>query len=131
MQSATATDATGTDRPGGSPDCLTDGADDRVCVLHQQAVELVGRRWTGAIISALLERPRRFCEIGAAVPDLSDRLLSQRLRELEERGMVEHVPCPERASSVRYGLTPMGRDLAPALEALRSWAHRWLADETQ
>ena len=101
--------------------------DDSVCTVYQQAVELVGRRWTGAIITVLMASPRRFCEIGTAVPDLSDRLLSQRLRELEQCGIVEHVPCPERASTVRYGLTPMGRDLAPALDALGEWANRWLA----
>jgi len=99
-----------------------------VCTIYQQAVELVGRRWTGAIITVLMGSPRRFCEIGTAVPDLSDRLLSQRLRELEQCGIVEHVPCAERASTVRYGLTPMGRDLAPALDALGEWANRWLVD---
>lgn len=101
---------------------------DCVCAVYQEAVELVGRRWTGAIITSLMDGPRRFCEIGTAVPDLSDRLLSQRLRELEERGIIHHVPCPERASTVRYGLTPMGLDLAPALDALGAWANRWLAD---
>ena len=99
-----------------------------VCQRYQEAIELVGRRWTGAIITVLLDGPSRFCEIAAAVPDLSDRLLSQRLRELEDRGMIERLPCPERASAVRYSLLPMGRDLAPALSALGVWAERWLAD---
>jgi DNA-binding HxlR family transcriptional regulator len=106
------------------------GSDGCVCRVYQQAVELVGRRWNGAIITVLLEGPRRFSEIAIAVPDLSDRLLSQRLKELEDCGMVERVPCSERASSVRYSLLPMGRELAPALEALESWANRWLADRT-
>ena len=100
-----------------------------MCQVYQQAIELVGRRWTGAIVTVLLDSPRRFCEIAAAVPDLSDRLLAQRLRELEDRGMIERIPCPERASTVRYGLLPMGRELAPALEALGVWANRWLADQ--
>lgn len=128
MQTAAATDtktsaaASESGSAGEPSDC--------VCAVYQEAVELVGRRWTGAIITALMDRPRRFCEIGSAVPDLSDRLLAQRLRELEDRGIVAGVPCTERASAVRYGLTPMGQDLAPALEALGAWADRWLSDRT-
>jgi DNA-binding HxlR family transcriptional regulator len=98
------------------------------CPRYQEAVELVGRRWTGAILSVLVERPLRFSEIAAAVPDLSDRLLSARLRELEDRGVVVRQPCSERASSVRYALSDMGRDLEPALDALQAWANRWLGD---
>jgi DNA-binding HxlR family transcriptional regulator len=130
------TTATHTAEPAASvAGCAADvapGADSDGCVcrVYQQAVELVGRRWNGAIITVLLDGPRRFSEISIAVPDLSDRLLSQRLKELEDCGMVERVPCSERASSVRYSLLPMGRELAPALEALESWANRWLADRT-
>ena len=97
------------------------------CTVYQEAVELVGRRWTGAIIRVLLERPMRFCEISVAVPDLSDRLLAARLKELEERGLVERSPCPQRQSSQMYSLTDMGRELAPALQAIQSWANRWLS----
>jgi DNA-binding HxlR family transcriptional regulator len=96
------------------------------CTRYQSAVELVGRRWTGAIISVLLSQPRRFSEISCAVPDLSDRLLAARLRELEECGIVERIPCTERASAYCYGVTDMGRDLSPALEEIRVWAERWL-----
>jgi len=123
MQGATAL-TTSTEAPADLAE-----ADGCVCQVYQQAIELVGRRWTGAIVTVLLDSPRRFCEIAAAVPDLSDRLLAQRLRELEDRGMIERIPCPERASTVRYGLLPMGRELAPALEALGVWANRWLADQ--
>lgn len=98
------------------------------CTRYQEAVELVGRRWTGAIIQVLLDRPRRFCEISASVPDLSDRLLAARLKELEDRGMVVREPCPERASSVRYGLSDMGRELEPALAAIQTWAERWIGN---
>jgi DNA-binding HxlR family transcriptional regulator len=98
------------------------------CTRYQEAVELVGRRWTGAILQVLLDRPRRFCEISAAVPDLSDRLLAARLKELEDRGMIVREPCPERVSSVRYGLSDMGRELEPALAAIQVWAERWIGD---
>jgi DNA-binding HxlR family transcriptional regulator len=123
MHGATAIDA----EQGRAPEA-TPAHDGCVCQVYQEAIELVGRRWTGAIITVLLGRPRRFCEISAAVPDLSDRLLAQRLKELEERGMIERIPCEERASSVRYALSPMGEDLAPALDAFGLWANRWLSD---
>lgn len=97
------------------------------CVVYQDAIELVGRRWTGAIISVLLERPLRNGEIEAAVPDLSARLLSARLNELEERGLIERTPCPQRKSSSYYALTEMGRDLAPAIDAISAWAEKYLA----
>jgi DNA-binding HxlR family transcriptional regulator len=91
------------------------------CPHYHEAVELIGRRWTGAIVAVLLEDgPLRFTEIRAAVPDLSDRLLTERVRELEERGVVQ------RTGDGRYGLTAMGADLEPAVTALGSWARRWL-----
>jgi DNA-binding HxlR family transcriptional regulator len=96
-----------------------------VCPHFHAAIELIGKRWTGAIISALTERPLRFGELGTAVPGLSDRLLSQRLRELEQEGLVQrHV---EAASPVRvtYSLTPAGMELRPVMTELRSWARRW------
>lgn len=96
-----------------------------VCPHFHAAIELIGKRWTGAIVCALTERPMRFGELGKAVPGLSDRLLSQRLRELEEEGLVQrHV---EAGSPVRvtYSLTEMGAELGPAIAELRSWAKRW------
>jgi DNA-binding HxlR family transcriptional regulator len=104
-------------------------ADEKVvcCTVYQEAVELIGRRWTGAIVSVLIERDMRYGDIAAAVPDLSDRLLATRLRELEEKGMITKAPCSARQSSHTYGLTDMGRDLGPAIDALGIWAQRWLA----
>src|SRR3712207_4993895 len=91
------------------------------CPYYHQAVELVGRRWTGAILAVLLEHePMRFGEIADAVPDLSDRLLAQRVKELEARGLL-------RRDDGRYALTDMGRELEPAVGALQVWARRWLA----
>ena len=98
------------------------------CGLYHQAVELVGKRWTGAIVYVLLQhrRPMRFSEVGAAVPELSDRLLSERMKELEARGIVERRVLEETPVRVEYELTPMGRDLGPALRALRTWGQRYL-----
>src|ERR687885_1866 len=81
------------------------------CCPHlHEAVELVGKRWTGAIVYVLLQhrRPMRFSEVGQAVPQLSDRLLSERMKELEARGIVERQVSPDAPSRVEYALTGMG-----------------------
>jgi DNA-binding HxlR family transcriptional regulator len=98
------------------------------CPYYHEAVELIGKRWTGAIVSVLLERSRRFSEIAAAVPQLSDRLLSERMKELEARGVVERNVIPGPPVRVEYSLTSMGRELEPALAELKRWGRRWLAD---
>ena len=76
-----------------------------VCPDFHAAIELIGKRWTGAIVSALTEGPMRFGELGKAVPGLSDRLLSQRLRELEDAGVVERVVEPGTPVKVSYSLS--------------------------
>jgi DNA-binding HxlR family transcriptional regulator len=107
------------DRPEDRPSC---------CPHFHRAVELVGKRWTGAILYVLLhaERPLRFSEIAHAVPDLSDRLLSERMKELERCGIVDRKVTGTSPVRVEYGLTDRGRDLAPALAELKDWADRWL-----
>src|SRR5947199_10790848 len=96
------------------------------CPLYHEAVELVGRRWTGAILRVLMDGPLRFSEIAQAVPELSDRLLSERMKELESRGMVERSVIPGPPLRVEYELSRMGRELEPALSELQQWANRWL-----
>ncbi len=96
------------------------------CPLYHEAVELVGRRWTGAILRVLMDGPLRFSEVAQAVPELSDRLLSERMKELESRGIVERTVWPGPPLRVEYGLSTMGRELEPALSELQRWAERWL-----
>lgn len=97
------------------------------CPLYHEAVELIGRRWTGAIVEVLLQGGEmRFSEIAAAVPELSDRLLSDRLKDLEQRGVVRREVHPGPPVKVTYELTDMGRSLQPALAELKAWARRWL-----
>ena len=94
------------------------------------AIELIGRRWTGAILWTLAARPHYFAELGPAVPGLSDRLLSRRLRELEAEGLVErsvHAGTPPRVS---YALTEKGEGLGPAIRELRAWAREWNGSST-
>jgi DNA-binding HxlR family transcriptional regulator len=97
------------------------------CPLYHQAVELVGRRWTGAILSVLMDGPLRFSEIAQAVPELSDRLLSERMKELEARGIVQRTVISGPPLRVEYSLSQMGCELEPALSELQRWAKRWLA----
>ncbi len=85
-----------------------------------------GKRWTGAILLVLMEGPLRFSEVRQLVPDLSDRLLSERLKELEAEGIVQRTVIDDMPVRVEYELTDKGRALEPAVRALKSWANDWL-----
>ncbi len=100
------------------------------CPFYHEAVELIGRRWTGAILRVLMSGPLRFSQIAQAVPELSDRLLSERMKELEARGMVERRVISGPPLGVEYELSRMGRELEPALAELQQWANRWLRRES-
>jgi DNA-binding HxlR family transcriptional regulator len=102
-----------------------EGAASGVCPHFHAAIELIGKRWTGAILCVLTERPLRFGELRATVAGLSDRLLSQRLRELEDEGVVERLVEPGSPVRVTYSLTEKGAELRPAIAELRAWARRW------
>jgi DNA-binding HxlR family transcriptional regulator len=86
---------------------------------------LIGRRWTGAIIFVLLRSRSRFADLREAIPDITDRMLSDRLRELEQEGVVERTVVPEIPVRVEYALTKKGRALASAFQAIGEWAHKW------
>jgi DNA-binding HxlR family transcriptional regulator len=103
---------------------------DRFCPRYQRAVEIVGRRWSGAILRAMLAGASRFGEIQEAIPDLSNRMLSERLRELEAEGIVERIVVPERPVRVEYRLTEKGRSLNEVVEALSRWSQDWVDLET-
>ena len=100
--------------------------DEHVCPRFHRATELVGKRWNGAVIRALMDGPRRFGEILEAVPDLHDRLLSERLKELESEQIVQRRVYPETPVRIEYALTQRGRDLERILAEVERWAHRWL-----
>lgn len=97
----------------------------QMCPRYEKAMELLGKRWTGLILRALMEGPRRFGEIAAYVEGLSDRLLSERLQELEEAGVVQRTVKAQRPIAVYYALTPKGTDLRRVVEAVQEWADRW------
>ncbi len=102
-----------------------EGEPARVSPEFHHAVELIGRRWSGAIIWALTGRDHYFGELSQAIPGLSDRLLSRRLRELEAEGVVVRSVEDGTPPRVSYGLTEKGEALKPAIDALGEWARRW------
>jgi DNA-binding HxlR family transcriptional regulator len=111
----------------GATEALRAGLPREVCPHFHAAIELIGKRWTGAIVCALIERPMRFGELRRVVPGLSDRLLSQRLRELEEEGLVQRDVEAGTPVRVTYSLTQRGEDLGPAIHELKVWATRYSA----
>ncbi len=96
------------------------------CPKYHQAIEIIGRRWTGVIVRALLAGNTRFSQIRATIPGISDRLLSERLKELEAEGIVERRVRPDTPVRVEYHLTPKGEALAGVVEAASAWADQWL-----
>jgi DNA-binding HxlR family transcriptional regulator len=101
-----------------------------LCPRFHQASELIGRRWTGAIIFVLLRSRCRFAALRAAIPDITDRMLSDRLQELEQEGIVERTVIPETPVRVEYSVTRKGRALASAMDAIAEWAEKWIDAET-
>jgi DNA-binding HxlR family transcriptional regulator len=117
--------------PDGGDDDNSDGvaAAPACCPLYHRAVELIGRRWTGAILEILVQAGSlRFSQIAGAVTALSDRMLSDRLKELESHGLVKRTVLPGPPVRVEYSLTRKGQELAPALAELKRWARAWLGD---
>jgi DNA-binding HxlR family transcriptional regulator len=96
------------------------------CSAYHQAIELIGKRWTGAIVFVLLDGPLRFSEVKVLVPEISDRLLSERMKELESEGIVERQVMDAMPVRVEYSLTEKGRALEPAVRSLKLWARSWL-----
>ena len=104
------------------------GLKPQLCVRFHRAVELIGGRWTGAVINLLLHGRMRYAELRGAIPDISDRMLSERLRELEAEGILARIVVPETPVRVEYELTEKGRALEHALAAVGRWAERWVTD---
>jgi len=99
-----------------------------LCPRFHRASELIGRRWTGAIIYVLLKSRCRFAVLREAIPDITDRMLSERLQELEQEGIVVRTVVPETPVRVEYELTKKGRALASAIDSIADWAEKWIAE---
>ena len=98
----------------------------QVCARFHRAVELIGSRWTGALIQTLLQGKTRYALIKAAIPDITDRMLSERLRSLEAEDLVTRWVIADTPVRVEYELTEKGRSLQNALQEIGAWAERWI-----
>ncbi|HEX5439279.1 MAG TPA: helix-turn-helix domain-containing protein [Ktedonobacterales bacterium] len=98
------------------------------CTVFQRAIEFIGRRWVGAILYVLLDGSCRFNELLAKVPNISDRLLTERLRELEAAGMLTRDVRPGPPVRVVYELTDAGRALTDVVQSISHWAETWMPD---
>lgn len=102
-----------------------------LCPYYQRAVEIIGRRWSGSILRIMLDLDgaTRFSDLKNAIPDITDRMLSERLKELEAAGLVTRNVQATTPVKVEYRLTPMGTSLEPVLSTIGSWATEWLASQ--
>lgn len=98
----------------------------QLCQRFHVAVELIGRRWNGAIVFVLLQDRARFCELREAIDGITDRMLTERLQELEREGVVARTVVPETPVRVEYELTKKGRALAEAMDSIAGWAEKWV-----
>ncbi|WDL98745.1 winged helix-turn-helix transcriptional regulator [Alicyclobacillus sp. ALC3] len=103
-------------------------SDELMCPKFESAFELLGKRWTGLIIRALLGGPKRFKDISAMIPNMSDRMLAERFKELESAGILMRHVYPETPVRIEYELTQKGRDLEPMMNEVQKWADVWMAE---
>lgn len=98
---------------------------DRPACPGDRCFELLGRKWTAHLVWALLDGPRRFTQLLDAADGLSDRMLSKRLGELVDAGVVTRHRYREIPPRVEYALTPRGRALRPVIEEMERWGREW------
>ncbi|WP_375566349.1 winged helix-turn-helix transcriptional regulator [Bacillus pumilus] len=101
-----------------------------MCPRFEKAVELLSKRWVALIVFQLLSGPQRFSEMEAALTNLSGRVLSERLKELEAAGIVKREVFAETPVRIEYSLTDMGRSLAPVFEEISKWSSEWITLES-
>ncbi|WJH37146.1 helix-turn-helix transcriptional regulator [Paenibacillus sp. CC-CFT747] len=99
--------------------------DHRLCPKFEAAFELLGKRWTGLIIRVLLDGPKRFKDISELIPGMSDRMLSERFKELETAGLITRRVYPETPVRIEYELTDKGKALKASMDELQKWAEAW------
>jgi len=100
-----------------------------LCPKFEITFELLGKRWTGLIIRGLLNGPMRFKEISELIPNMSDRMLAERFKELEAAGILSRTVYPETPVRIEYELTPKGKDLEASMNELQCWADKWVSGE--
>src|SRR6478609_11592433 len=94
----------------------------------EKSFELIGKKWTGLIIYVLMSGPKRFSELNESIPALSRRLLTERIKELEDHGIVVRNVIPDRPIRSEYSLTQKGTELGKILGPISQWAESWVQD---
>ena len=97
----------------------------QMCPKYESAIDLLGKKWTGLIIRVLLDGPKRFKDIKAQIPDMSDRILTERMKELEQESIIVRNVFPEKPVRIEYVLSEKGLALQPVIESIQSWGERW------
>lgn len=103
---------------------------EHICARYQQALSLLSRRWVGLIVRVLLDGPLRFNELAGKLQVVADRVLAERLRDLEAEGVVTRAVQVGSPVRVEYALTEKGLALAPVLDAIEAWSHEWIPLES-
>lgn len=99
-----------------------------LCPKYEKAFEILGKRWNGLIIRVMFDGPKRFTDISSHIPNMSDRMLGERFKELEAQGIIKRSVYPEIPVRIEYSLTEKGRALRKALEEIQNWASAWIEE---
>ncbi|GAE36887.1 winged helix-turn-helix transcriptional regulator [Halalkalibacter akibai] len=97
----------------------------QMCPKYELAIELLGKKWTGLIIRVLLDGPKRFKDIKAQIPEMSDRILTERMKELEQQDIIVRNVFPEKPVRIEYELTEKGLALQPVIISIQNWGEKW------
>lgn len=100
-----------------------------ICPKFEKAVSLISQRWTALVIYELLSGPKRFNEIQSSI-GISGKVLSDRLKELEKKGIVAREVIPETPVIIEYSLTEMGKSMEPILRTIEKWSQEWIKLDT-
>lgn len=98
----------------------------KMCPKYEAAIDLLGKKWTGLIIRVLLDGSKRFRDIKEQIPEMSDKMLADRLKELEALGVVKRTVYPETPVRIEYGLTEKGAALESVIRSIQRWSDQWL-----
>ncbi|CQR55595.1 helix-turn-helix transcriptional regulator [Paenibacillus sonchi] len=100
--------------------------DFEMCPRFEKAVDMLSKRWVALIVFVLMKGPRRFGEIESCLSNLSGKVLSDRLKEMENEGIIERTVYPEMPVRIEYSLTSKGNALAPILGEIGNWSTDWI-----
>ena len=98
----------------------------KMCPKYESAAEVLGKKWTGLIVRVLLGGPKRFKEIKEQIPEMSDKMLTDRMKELEVQEIVKRNVYPEMPVRIEYELTDKGKGLEPVIQSIQEWGERWM-----